>query len=96
MSELTPLEEIYFQDFLEGKSVNVYKLRVLVKAVQEGRFKLDLSDPKVKAWMDEYDERLAHMKAWSLQGKRERKIPLTKEQIKILEDYEQKGILPTV
>ena len=96
MSKLTSLEEIYFQDYLEGKSFNVFKLRVLVKAVEEGRLKLDLSDPKVKARLDEYEERLAHMKVWSLQSKRGRKMPLTKEQVKILEDYEKRGVLPTV
>ena len=96
MSELTPLEEIYFQDMLDGKSFGVHKLRVLVNAVNEGRFKLDLSDPKVKAWDDEQKNHLAHMEVWSLQGKRERKIPLSKEDVKILEDYEKNGVLPTV
>ena len=94
MEKLTKIEEQYVQELYEGKLDSFDKVRVLAQAFNEGRFKHDLSDPKAKAWDEKYEQHLAHMKVWSLQGKRERKIPLTKEQIKILEDYEENGVLP--
>ena len=96
MENLSEIEKLYLQELFEGKVDNVYKLRVIAKAVNEGRYELDLTDPKAKAWEEKYSNHLANLLVYILQGKKERNEPLTDEDIEILEDYEKNGILPSV
>ena len=95
MKGLTEKERKILGDYLDGKLPEKEDYKAILNALIEGRITEDKS-----AVTDRLRARNKMLMVRALIGnlmeKRERKIYLPKEDMKILQDYEEKGILPNI
>ena len=95
MKGLTEKERIILGDFLDGKAPSKPDSRILLQASFEGRIEED--DSEVAERLRARNKYLmARALIGNLMEKRERSYYLPKNEKKILQDYEEKGILPDI
>ena len=95
MKGLTKKERGFLEQSLNGEEFGQEAFDAMVKASNEGRIKEDDSEI-ARRWRERYKLTIARALVGNLIRKRKRNYYLPKDDQKILQDFEEKGILPEV